>query len=107
MPLPRYAAPPTLLCLSVSLLSLVVSLRAQAPSPPSGQASRKGPHKATALFVHSENCVSCHNRLATGRGEDVSIGSAWQSTIMANAARDPYFHASVRRETIDHPAQSA
>ena len=26
----------------------------------------------------------------------------WRSTIMANAARDPYFQASVRRETIDH-----
>ena len=26
---------------------------------------------------------------------------------MANAARDPYFHASVRRETIDHPSKAA
>ena len=51
--------------------------------------------------------MSCHNNLTTGGGEDVSIGTSWQSTIMANSARDPYFHASVRRETIDHSAKAA
>ena len=29
------------------------------------------------------------------------------STMMANSARDPYWQASVRRETIDHPKHSA
>ena len=51
--------------------------------------------------------MSCHNNLTTAEGEDVSIGTSWQSTIMANSARDPYFYASVRRETTDHPAKAA
>ncbi|HVQ16600.1 MAG TPA: hypothetical protein VMS40_23520, partial [Vicinamibacterales bacterium] len=31
----------------------------------------------------------------------------WRSTMMANSARDPYWQAAVRRETIDHPKRSA
>jgi hypothetical protein len=65
------------------------------------------PHQALSLFTHSENCVGCHNNLTTPNGEDVSIGSTWRSTMMANAARDPYWQAGVRRETIDHPSHAA
>ncbi|HEY7185967.1 MAG TPA: hypothetical protein VH436_05435, partial [Vicinamibacterales bacterium] len=65
------------------------------------------PHQALSLFTHSENCVACHNNLTTPNGDDVSIGSTWRSTMMANAARDPYWHAGVRRETIDHPSHAA
>jgi len=39
-------------------------------------------------------------------GEDVSIGATWRSTMMANSARDPYWQAGVRRETMDHPMQA-
>jgi hypothetical protein len=63
--------------------------------------------KDLSLFTASENCVACHNNLATSSGEDVSIGSTWRSTMMANSARDPYWQASVRRETIDHPTRAA
>ena len=65
------------------------------------------PHQALSLFTHSENCVACHNNLMTPTGEDVSIGSTWRSTMMANAGRDPYWQAGVRRETIDHPSHAA
>ena len=65
------------------------------------------PHKDTSLFTHSENCVACHNNLMTAAGENVSIGSMWRATIMANSARDPYWQAAVRRETLDHPMRSA
>lgn len=58
------------------------------------------------LFSHSDNCVACHNNLSTSAGDDVSIGAMWRSTMMANSARDPYWQASVRRETIDHPQHS-
>jgi hypothetical protein len=91
---------------SACVLALVVSVRAQGPLRPTA-AVAKSPHRAASLFVHSDNCMPCHNNLTTGGGEDVSIGTAWQSTIMANAARDPYFHASVRRETIDHSGKNA
>jgi hypothetical protein len=54
-------------------------------------------------FQTSDRCVACHNGLSTQAGEDISIGLAWQPTMMANSARDPYWHAGVRRESIDHP----
>ena len=57
-----------------------------------------------SLFSPSTDCVACHNSLVTSEGENVSIGTMWRSTMMANAARDPYFHAGVRREITDHPS---
>ena len=54
-------------------------------------------------FETSDNCLACHNGLTTPGGEDVSIGVQWRSSMMANSSRDPYWQASVRRETIDHP----
>jgi hypothetical protein len=51
--------------------------------------------------------VACHNGISTPSGEDISIGFAWQPTMMANSARDPYWQAAVRRETVDHPAARA
>jgi hypothetical protein len=53
-------------------------------------------------FQTSDRCVACHNGLTTASGRDVSIGFEWQASIMANSSRDPYWQASVRRETIDH-----
>jgi len=55
-------------------------------------------------FQTSDRCIACHNGLMTASGRDVSIGFAWRSSIMANSSRDPYWQASLRRETIDHPA---
>ena len=64
-------------------------------------------HKNLSLFTTSDNCIACHNVLVTAEGEDVSIGASWRSTMMANSARDPYWQAGVRRETLDHPMHSA
>jgi hypothetical protein len=59
-------------------------------------------------FQTSDRCLACHNGLTTPAGKDVSIGLNWRSSVMANSSRDPYWQASVRRETIDHPeAKSA
>jgi hypothetical protein len=55
------------------------------------------------LFIVSDNCLACHNGLTAPSGRDVSIGANWQSSMMANSARDPYWQASVRRETLAHP----
>jgi len=60
-----------------------------------------------SLFVTSYRCIACHNGLITPSGTDVSIGTDWRSTMMANAARDPYWQAAVRRETLDHPTAGA
>src|SRR5438876_1485357 len=59
------------------------------------------------LFQTSDRCFACHNGLSTSAGEDISIGFSWRPTMMANAARDPYWQAGVRRETIDHGESKA
>jgi hypothetical protein len=58
-------------------------------------------------FHTSDRCLACHSGLTTPSGKDVSIGIDWRSSIMANSARDPYWQASVRRESIDHPESRA
>jgi hypothetical protein len=58
-------------------------------------------------FRTSDRCVACHNGLKTKAGEDISIGFAWRASVMANSSRDPYWQASVRRESIDHPGSQA
>jgi hypothetical protein len=52
-------------------------------------------------------CMACHDRLTTTSGEDVSFGTLWQASLMANSARDPYWQASMRREVSDHPTATA
>ncbi len=59
------------------------------------------------LFQTADTCMVCHNNLVTPSGEDVSIGSDWRATMMANSARDPYWMAAVRREIMDHPDAQA
>jgi hypothetical protein len=67
-----------------------------------------GPHNALKpAFQTSDRCVACHNGLRTAMGEDVSIGLDWRSSMMANSSRDPYWQASVRRESTDHPESQA
>ncbi len=59
------------------------------------------------LFITSDRCLACHNGLVTPKGEDVSIGADWRASMMANSSRDPYWQASVRRETLAHPTVAA
>ena len=58
-------------------------------------------------FHTSDRCLACHNGLTTPSGKDISIGTDWRGSIMANSSRDPYWQASVRREGIDHPESKA
>ena len=75
---------------------------AQDPFPGKPLATDRGEY-----FSASGACVTCHQQMTDESGADVSIGEAWRSTMMANAARDPYWQASVRIETLVHPALSA
>jgi hypothetical protein len=61
-----------------------------------------GRGKHDEIFQTSDRCIACHVGLITPSGQDVSIGTDWRSSMMANSSRDPYWQASVRRETIDH-----
>lgn len=79
-----------ILCIAAANLASVGAATAQTSGP-------------VTLFQPSAQCSTCHNGLTTATGEDVSIGTLWRPSMMANAARDPYWHAAVRREVIDHP----
>jgi hypothetical protein len=59
------------------------------------------------LFESAQVCMTCHNGLITPSGEDISFGTAWQSSMMAHSALDPYWQAGVRREIMDHPKAQA
>jgi hypothetical protein len=86
---------------AVPATALVAVLAASLWSPDSEGKSR------VPSFRTSDRCVACHNGLSTRAGEDISIGLAWRPTMMANSSRDPYWHAGVRREAIDHPESRA
>ena len=88
------------LALALPLAGLVVVAALAAAQSPTAA------HVALS-FLNSRECFACHNGLTTPSGEDVSIGSSWRGSMMANAARDPYWQAAVRRETIDHPTAQA
>lgn len=64
----------------------------------------------SAHFSGSGNCAVCHapggtnpNALENSSGEDVSPVTYWRSSMMANAARDPYWRAKVSAEVYHHP----
>ena len=81
---------------------------AQPPTvPPAPKSAQAGAHALAPRFQTSDRCIACHNGLMTPAGEDVSIGFDWRATLMANSSRDPYWQASVRRETIDHAEATA
>lgn len=67
------------------------------------------PHRPVGpvAFQTGTECMACHNGLTTPSGEDVSIGVSWRASMMAHSSRDPYWHAAVRREAIDHPQHAA
>lgn len=59
--------------------------------------------ESTAFFSGSGNCTNCHREMTDQSGADVSIDTMWRSAVMANASRDPYFKAAVKREVEDLP----
>lgn len=58
----------------------------------------------------AQSCASCHNNPdmtvtgdEPGTQRDVSIGTAWETSVMANSTRDPYWHAVVASELDNFP----
>jgi hypothetical protein len=98
-----------LFCAFVCLLLLGCSA-APTPAPtvtaPTGEPHALIQHQGE-LFVASGNCAFCHTGLQDEQGSDVSIDSHWRSTMMANAARDPYYRATVRSEVNAFPQHGA
>lgn len=54
-------------------------------------------------FAGSGNCTECHSSLFDANGNDVSMDADWRSTMMANAARDPFWQAKLASEVKRHP----
>jgi hypothetical protein len=100
---------PVLLAASGWLCGLLLSTVPTDTAPSTGktQPSMADASRHLSMFAPSTDCMACHNNLVTPGGEDVSIGASWRGSMMANAARDPYVQASVRRETIDHAMRAA
>ncbi|MBL8754082.1 MAG: hypothetical protein JNK15_12350 [Planctomycetes bacterium] len=83
----------------VGALSIVVA------SWPIAVVAPNHPHRVDT-FTSSEQCAVCHiaapgaKAMKDAAGEDVSPYTTWQATMMANAFRDPYFRAQLRKESI-------
>ncbi len=68
------------------------------------------PTNQSTLFSGSGNCANCHsaggattNVLRDASGKDIAPPTQWRSTMMANAARDPFWQAKVSAEVAAHP----
>ncbi|MCH7995061.1 MAG: hypothetical protein IIB57_11555 [Planctomycetes bacterium] len=57
-----------------------------------------------SLFSLSNNCEACHSGLTDQTGGDVSIVPQWRASMLANAATDPFFKATVASETRRLPS---
>lgn len=93
--------------LTAMSLVLVAALTTAAALPRA--AGQGGPPQGiqTPTLVTAETCLACHTGLVSRTGRDVSFGGPWRASMMANAARDPYWQAGVRREVLDHPTHQA
>lgn len=64
------------------------------------------PHREET-FTSSERCAVCHatapgaQAMLSAAGDDISPYGTWQSTMMANSFRDPYFRAQLQKETAN------
>lgn len=90
--------------LSVLLILFLVSGAALAQDEAPDGGDRSLPTEKGEFFVASGNCALCHTQIFDEAGNDVSVDSAWRATMMANAARDPYWKATVRSESLVHPS---
>jgi hypothetical protein len=67
------------------------------------------PQGYNGLFAGSGKCASCHGIDPEGiastalDGSDVNVLDDWRSTMMGNAARDPYWRAKVLQEVAVNP----
>jgi len=85
--------------------------RALGPGP-----AWRGPVRPTAaneVFATGNGCAMCHSAAETAlamrsaTGEDVSPHGLWQATLMANSFRDPYWRATVAKESARQPERAA
>jgi len=70
------------------------------------------PIDSSVIFLTAKTCGGCHGYDPTGfasvdnSGTDVNVNDDWGSTMMANAAKDPFWRAKVSHEILVNPAHS-
>lgn len=63
-------------------------------------------------FLHSQNCRTCHGFDSThyanvdAAGVSVNVFDDWESSMMANSAKDPLWRAKVSHEILINPAHA-
>ena len=72
--------------------------------------ARSNPAFEGTHHAGSDSCASCHNDPSMTINtpipdvtRNVSLGTAWETSVMANATRDPYWHAVVASELHNFP----
>jgi hypothetical protein len=69
--------------------------------------------EAGEYFLESAHCQGCHGHDSAEManidegGNDVNLFDHWQSTMMANSARDPLWRAKVSHEILVNPGHAA
>lgn len=61
------------------------------------------PNLYNDYFAGAGSCLMCHNSQVDEQGNSIAILNDWRSTMMANAARDPFWQAKVSHETLVNP----
>ncbi len=84
---------------ALALLLVSAALRVMVPALPP---------ESNTWFSASGVCVLCHSTsdyaLRDPQGNDVSPVTGWRSTMLANAAKDPFWKAKVRHEGNENPS---
>jgi len=65
------------------------------------------PTATNSLFAGSGVCQQCHAKQVDAAGKSVSIVNDWRSTMMANAAHEPFWRAKVSHEGFVNPGHKA
>ena len=108
----------TTLSLSVFILTLLASQKNQAISryhskeDLAGFSRDAGPIGPGEWFLPSTRCAGCHGKDSMGMSNvnedliDVNLYDRWSPSMMANAARDPFWRAKVSHEKLINPAHA-
>ncbi len=89
--------------LAIAIMAIAAVASCQSESAPQTFTGLELANFESADFTGSGNCATCHTNLNDEAGNDVSVDTHWRSTMMANAAKDPFWQAMVASEVARNP----
>ena len=100
-----YAVSYKFISITAAILAVIVIASCQSEPATTTQTSTGLPLASfiSEDFTGSANCAVCHTNLSDAAGNDVSVDTHWRSTMMANAAKDPFWQAMVASEVARNP----